>query len=189
MTKEEVEKEFNEIEINPLWIWVVLPLFSLVVWFLLSAEIHWVVVLFDLNSIESSIRYLISAILILYVLCTIFIVKCGGEIESDRYEQWEQRVRKDFIGQLETKRFEVEEVTVLAEPLETFDFSNKEVEVRIKEVRDGIFFERTLITKIVKESLLESPYLTYQEFEGFDEEGISSQFRPGKYNMTLFIPE
>lgn len=188
MTKEEVEKEFNEIEINSLWIFG-MPLLSTFVWFHIVADIHWVNVLFQLNSIESSLRYLLSAILFLYVLCTVFIIRYGGLIERERYKQWKERVHKDFIDQLEPKRLEVVEITVLDESSEIIEVLNKEVEVRIKELRDGIFYERTLMTKVVKEPLLERPYLTYQEFKGFSKGDIRPHIPAGKYNMTLFIPE
>ena len=191
MTKEEVEKEFNEITTISNWKWAEMPVFFLTVimWILFSAEIGWFYELCRLDTMTDSVKDIISCVLLLFIICSL-ICKGVSEITYNRrIGEWKNRVYKEIIEPLEPTRIEPIEISISKNSLETIEASDIKIPVKIKEFRDGIFYDRTLYVKVVKEKLLDSSYLSYQEFEGFENPNMSDYISAGIYNLTLFIPE
>lgn len=191
MTKEEVEKEFYEIKHSE-WERVGMPIFfiTITVWLLFTAEIGWFYDLYRLDTMNDSVRYVFSSVLLLLVICSLLFKGYCTITHNIKIGEWKKRVHKEFIGQLEPAKIEPVEISVSRNySLETIEASDIKIPVKIKEFHDGIFYDRVLYVKVVKEKFLERSYLSYQEFEGFENPNISDYISAGVYNLTLFIPE
>lgn len=191
MTEKEMEKEFKKITSVSHWEWVEMPVFFLtvIVWILFTAKIGWFYELCRLDTMTDSVGYIISTVLLFFIICSLIYKGFSSITYNTRISEWKKLVHKDLIGQLETKRLEAIEISISKNSLETIEASDIKIPVKIKEFRDGILYDRTLYVKVVKEKLLNSSYLSYQEFEGFKNPNMSDYISAGIYNLTLFIPE